>query len=55
LICVNAGEISGIAIRYMPATSLLDRTLMQPGAQSGYQVDFSTGPLWLLRGGPDRL
>ncbi len=41
---------AGVAIRYMPATSLFDRTLMQPGAQSGYQVDFSTRPLWLLRG-----
>jgi hypothetical protein len=23
---------------------------MKPGAQSGYTVDFSTRPLWLLRG-----
>jgi ectoine hydroxylase-related dioxygenase (phytanoyl-CoA dioxygenase family) len=41
---------AGVAIRYMPATSLFDRTLMPPSAQSGYQVDFSTRPLWLLRG-----
>jgi ectoine hydroxylase-related dioxygenase (phytanoyl-CoA dioxygenase family) len=41
---------AGVAIRYMPATSHFDRTLMKPGAASGYTVDFSTRPLWLLRG-----
>jgi hypothetical protein len=41
---------AGVAIRYMPSTSLFDRDLMKPGAQSGYTVDFSTRPLWLLRG-----
>ncbi|HYF58173.1 MAG TPA: phytanoyl-CoA dioxygenase family protein [Burkholderiaceae bacterium] len=41
---------AGVAIRYMPGTSLFDREAMRPGAQSGYTVDFSTRPLWLLRG-----
>jgi ectoine hydroxylase-related dioxygenase (phytanoyl-CoA dioxygenase family) len=41
---------AGVAIRYMPGTSLLDRTLMEPGSQAGYTVDFSTRPLWLLAG-----
>jgi hypothetical protein len=41
---------AGVAIRYMPSTSLFDRTLMKPGDGSGYTVDFSTRPLWLLRG-----
>ncbi len=41
---------AGVAIRYMPATSLFDRTLMKPGAGSGYTVDFTTRPLWLLAG-----
>ncbi len=41
---------AGVAIRYMPATSLLDRELMKPSAQSGYTVDFATRPIWLLRG-----
>jgi ectoine hydroxylase-related dioxygenase (phytanoyl-CoA dioxygenase family) len=41
---------AGVAIRYMPATSYFDRGLMAPGAQSGYTVDFSTRPIWLLRG-----
>jgi ectoine hydroxylase-related dioxygenase (phytanoyl-CoA dioxygenase family) len=41
---------AGVAIRYMPSTSLFDRTLMARGASSGYTVDFTTRPLWLLRG-----
>jgi hypothetical protein len=41
---------AGVAIRYMPATSLFDRTLMQRSAASGYTVDFASRPLWLLRG-----
>ncbi|MBL8806090.1 MAG: phytanoyl-CoA dioxygenase family protein [Rhodospirillales bacterium] len=41
---------AGIAIRYMPGTSLFDRTIMRPGDQSGYKIDFTTRPLWLLAG-----
>lgn len=41
---------AGVAIRYMPGTSLLDRSLMARSAQSGYTVDFTSRPLWLLRG-----
>jgi hypothetical protein len=41
---------AGVAIRYMPATSHFDRTLMATSAQSGYTVDFATRPIWLLRG-----
>jgi ectoine hydroxylase-related dioxygenase (phytanoyl-CoA dioxygenase family) len=41
---------AGVAIRYMPATSLFDRGLMATGAQSGYTVDFASRPIWLLRG-----
>ena len=41
---------AGVAIRYMPATSHFDRELFKPGAQSGLHVDFSSRPLWLLRG-----
>ena len=41
---------AGVAIRYMPATSHFNRELYAPGAGSGYLVDFSTRPLWLLRG-----
>ena len=41
---------AGVAIRYMPATSLFDRKLMARTAASGYTVDFTTRPIWLLRG-----
>ncbi len=41
---------AGVAIRYMPGTSLFDRSLMETGTASGYRVDFATRPLWLLSG-----
>jgi hypothetical protein len=41
---------AGVAIRYMPATSLFDRTLIPTTAASGYTVDFAGRPIWLLRG-----
>lgn len=41
---------AGIAIRYMPATSLFARDLIAPGDASGYKIDFSTRPIWLLAG-----
>lgn len=41
---------AGVAIRYMPASSHFDRGLIETSDTSGYKVDFSTRPLWLLRG-----
>jgi hypothetical protein len=41
---------AGVAIRYMPATSLFDRSIIERSDNSGFTVDFSTRPLWLLRG-----
>ena len=41
---------AGVAIRYMPGTSVFARDLIKPNASSGYLVDFSTRPLWLLQG-----
>jgi len=41
---------AGVAIRYMPGTSVMERSLMKPTDSSGYFVDFSTRPLWLLKG-----
>ena len=41
---------AGVAIRYMPATSLFDRGLIETTDKSGYTVNFATRPLWLLRG-----
>ena len=41
---------AGVAIRYMPGTSVFERGLIEPGEASGYRVDFSTRPIWLLAG-----
>ncbi len=41
---------AGVAIRYMPGTSLLDRKRLDATAGRGYLIDFGTRPLWLLRG-----
>jgi len=41
---------AGVAIRYMPATSLFERSLIPRSDNSGFTVDFSTRPLWLMRG-----
>ena len=41
---------TGIALRYMPASSLFDRSLHPAEGQSGLSVSFATRPLWLLRG-----
>jgi ectoine hydroxylase-related dioxygenase (phytanoyl-CoA dioxygenase family) len=41
---------TGVALRYMPSTSLFDRTLRPVDGKSGVPVDFSRRPLWLVRG-----
>ena len=41
---------AGVAIRYMPGTSLMDRESSRTGSSSGYMVNCKTRPLWLLRG-----
>jgi len=41
---------TGVALRYMPATSVFDRTLRPVDGKSGVPVDFSRRPLWLVRG-----
>ncbi len=41
---------AGLAIRYMPGSSLFQRDLIEPSDASGFKVDFSQRPLWLLRG-----
>ncbi len=46
----SARRRAGIAIRYMPASSVFERDLIAPGDASGYVVDFSQRPLWLVRG-----
>ena len=41
---------AGIAIRYMPGSSHFDREMFTPSAEVSYTIDFSSRPLWLLRG-----
>ena len=39
---------AGVALRYMPTTSVLDRTVGT--ANKGYTVDWANRPMFLLRG-----
>jgi hypothetical protein len=41
---------TGVALRYMPSTSLFDRRLRPVDGQSGVPVQFAQRPLWLLKG-----
>jgi len=41
---------TGVALRYMPASSLFDRRLKPMDGEIGVSVNFATRPLWLLRG-----
>jgi hypothetical protein len=46
----SAQRRTGVALRYMPATSHFDRSLRPVQGRSGVPVDFARRPLWLLRG-----
>jgi hypothetical protein len=41
---------TGVALRYMPATSVFDRSLRPVHGQTGVPVDFANRPLWLVKG-----
>jgi ectoine hydroxylase-related dioxygenase (phytanoyl-CoA dioxygenase family) len=41
---------AGVALRYMPGTSVFERQLDPVAGRSGVPVAFATRPLWLLRG-----
>jgi ectoine hydroxylase-related dioxygenase (phytanoyl-CoA dioxygenase family) len=41
---------TGVALRYMPASSVFRRDLQTADGRSGLPVDFARRPLWLLRG-----
>jgi ectoine hydroxylase-related dioxygenase (phytanoyl-CoA dioxygenase family) len=41
---------TGVALRYMPGSSVFERHLNPAGGRSGVPVAFATRPLWLLRG-----
>ena len=46
----SAKRRAGVALRYMPGTSVFERDLNPAGGKSGVSVAFATRPLWLLRG-----
>jgi hypothetical protein len=41
---------TGVALRYMPATSVFERHLRPAHGNTGVPVDFAHRPLWLVRG-----
>ncbi len=41
---------AGLAIRYMPATSLYDRAIKMPGGAAAIRQDMSQRPIYLVRG-----
>ena len=41
---------TGVALRYMPATSVFDRSLRPVDGKSGVPVNFARRPLWLVKG-----
>lgn len=41
---------TGVALRYMPGTSLFDRSIKPVDGKTGVPVNFAHRPLWLLRG-----
>lgn len=46
----SAKRRCGYAIRYMPATSLFDRSIPPTRIANNQVIDFSQRPLWLVRG-----
>ena len=46
----SAKRRAGVALRYMPGTSVFERDLNPAEGKSGVSVAFATRPLWLLRG-----
>ena len=41
---------TGVALRYMPSTSVFERNLRPADGATGVPVDFAHRPLWLVRG-----
>ena len=41
---------TGVALRYMPTTSVFERDIRPADGKTGLAVDFATRPLWLVRG-----
>jgi Phytanoyl-CoA dioxygenase (PhyH) len=47
---VSPKRRTGVALRYMPGTSYLDRALNPSAGKTGVAVNWAARPLWLLRG-----
>ena len=41
---------TGVALRYMPSSSVFERDLRPADGQTGVPVDFARRPLWLVKG-----
>ena len=41
---------TGVALRYMPASSVFERNLRPSDGETGVPVDFANRPLWLVKG-----
>ena len=41
---------TGVALRYMPGTSVFERHLRPSNGETGVPVDFAHRPLWLVKG-----
>ena len=46
----SAQRRTGVALRYMPATSHFDRSLRPVDGKTGVAVNFAQRPLWLVKG-----
>ena len=46
----SAQRRTGVALRYMPASSHFDRSLKPSDGQTGVPVDFARRPIWLVKG-----
>ncbi|MBS0455248.1 MAG: phytanoyl-CoA dioxygenase family protein [Proteobacteria bacterium] len=46
----SAKRRTGVALRYMPATSVFERDIRPSDGKTGVAVNFAQRPLWLLRG-----
>jgi hypothetical protein len=44
------GICAGFVVRYVPATSLFDRTIRRQQSQAGVAFSLSRRPIWLVRG-----
>lgn len=46
----SAKRRTGVALRYMPSTSVFERNLRPADGKTGVAVNFAERPLWLLKG-----